>query len=216
MIPRIPCLFFLSPEQHKEICVTMPTDQSTTPPPPQIILFDCPSLAYSPISKTTSIFNKCQTCPDDICPLYLSAFECKSELAPCPEFVEECSFVPYKGLSKMHLQEWEINRVVCDSSCGDSRFLQLHTRQKMRGEKKHLEPSLVLIYAPFLAFMSYLECYEKIKFTSWQYHDVTVHSKNPIYLQSGLIPRSAVLSVSFSEVTIKLVLFLRKGISTKY
>lgn len=136
VIPRIPCLFFLSLRSNTKKSVLPCQPIKALHPPPQIILFGCPSLAYSPISKTTSIFNKCQTCPDDMCPLYLSAFECKSELAPCPEFVEERSFVPYKGLSKMHLQEWEINRVVCDSSCGDSRFLQLHTRQKMRGGKK--------------------------------------------------------------------------------
>lgn len=57
-------------EQHKEICVTMPTDQSARLPlpPPSSSTPNNPfwlPFPASPTPRTTDIFNKCHKCPDD-------------------------------------------------------------------------------------------------------------------------------------------------------
>ncbi len=98
-------------EQHKEICVTMPTDQSARHPPPNP--FWLPFPACFPIPKTTNIFNKCHKWWHT-----LYTFKCIwVQITGGIDFgvCRKCSLLASKWFPKMRLHQWEINRVVCNS-----------------------------------------------------------------------------------------------------
>lgn len=84
MIPRILCLLFLWSNTKKSVLPCQPMKALDSHP--RIIRFGCPSLPAFRYLKQTNIFNKCHKCP-----VHLSAFLCKSQLALFLEIVENAA-----------------------------------------------------------------------------------------------------------------------------
>lgn len=150
-------------EQHKEICVTMPTDQSAWLPPPSRYPFWLPF----PARSTQEIQIYSINVRSVLMTHFFKGMWVQIRAGIVSRVWRKCSFMPDRWFTK---------------NASASKRNQQGSLQFKNTRNCDFDCPWFWFVLPFLLSTLHLHCNKSIKFTSGQCHDITIHSK--FYLQN--------------------------------